>query len=309
MQFEKAYGIYREYWFSPFRFYHTDENHLSNILPLCDSIELKYFALFHDIVYDSRESDIKNVDESIEFFKRHMDEFDDLPHDAKELVIEMIEATKDHKTTHNNPMVNKAIEIDLSILDSSMDKLIEYEELIFKEYQRTDINEYVKKRIKFLELYKERGNIKQLIEYLKEKKYSIGLYAGSFDPFHVGHLDILEKAEKLFDKVIIVRAINPSKAKHKFKMPSTLPNQMIFHDGLITELFKEDGHKYTLVRGIRNEYDIASEMNYMSWVNEIKKDVPFVHLFCDPKHIKISSSALKNMSQFESFNLDQWVVF
>ena len=39
----------------------------------------------------------------------------------------------------------------------------------------------------------------------------LGVYAGSFQPFHLGHLNILEKAEQIFDQVIIARGINPSK--------------------------------------------------------------------------------------------------
>ena len=40
------------------------------------------------------------------------------------------------------------------------------------------------------------------------------IYAGSFDPFHNGHLDIVKKASKLFDEVYVVIAKNPKKRKN-----------------------------------------------------------------------------------------------
>ena len=302
MQFNEAYVEFSKLWESPIRFYHTKENHLDKILPECDTVELKYFALFHDIIYNPYSS--TNEEDSVLLFKDNINKFDDLSDPA--LVVEMIMATKHHNKT-DNVEVNKAVALDMSILESEYNELLEYEKLIFKEFQKTNINVYIQKRIEFLTKYENIGAVKYLIQYLRSKKFTIGLYAGSFDPFHVGHLDILKKSEAIFDKVVVVRAVNPDKPEHKYPMPKTVPNEVIEHTGLITDLFFND-HKYTLIRGIRNEYDIASEMNYMAWVQEIKTDVPFVHIFCDQENIKVSSSALKSYSKIQGFNVDKWLV-
>lgn len=45
-------------------------------------------------------------------------------------------------------------------------------------------------------------NVRELLETWKPK---IGVYAGSFNPFHLGHYNILTKAEKIFDNIIIAR--------------------------------------------------------------------------------------------------------
>lgn len=304
MNFQEAYAYFVPYWNSPFRFYHT-KNHLDSLLRGSDSIELKYFSLFHDIIY-APYSDT-NEEDSVGFFKKHMDSFNDLTNEGKKLVIDMIMATKTHDLTENH-LINKALNLDMEILHSPFNELLEYECLIFKEYQKYNIQDYVKGRINFLKKHIDIGDILYLKKYLENKRYSIGIYPGSFDPFHVGHLDILKKAERMFDKVIIVRANNPSKQAPVSLMPKTLPNQIIEHKGLISKLFNDNNHDYTLIRGIRNEYDIASEMNYMAWVNEIDKNIKFVHIFCDQENIKVSSTALKNFQKINEFNSNKWIV-
>jgi len=302
MNFNEAYKKFSPLWNQSYRFYHTVENHLNPMLRGCFSSEMKYFALFHDIVYDP--DSYTNEEDSVVLFNKHRHSFEDL--DYPDLVVEMIMATRDHLNSTND-LIQKAVDLDMEILDSSFIKLLRWERGIFLEFQRTDINEYIKKRVEFLSQYMDKVNITKLIEYIITKEYSIGIYAGSFDPFHVGHLDIVHKAEKLFDKVVIVRAINPEKERHTYSMPELLPNRIINHEGIITELFKKD-RQYTMVRGVRNEYDVASEMNYMAWVHEVDADIPFVHLFCDQENVKISSSALRSFSKIKDFSIDRWLV-
>ena len=96
------------------------------------------------------------------------------------------------------------------------------------------------------------------------------VYAGSFDPFTNGHLDIVRKAAKLFDEVHIVIGINTSKQR---AYPATamlmainetirlegLSNVKAFVcDGLIAEYAKRSGIQY-LVRGLRNMMDFGYE--------------------------------------------------
>jgi cytidyltransferase-like protein len=287
MKFEEAYEKFSPMWESPFRFYHTKENHLDPMLKQCDTIELKYFALFHDIVYNPYSN--TNEEDSDKIFVNNAWDFEDL-HDP-ELVSAMIAYTKTHEQTISKE-VNKAIQLDMGILYSSFKDLVIYENLIFKEFQKTPLNLYIQKRVEFLEKYEHIGNISELINYVKYKKYSIGIYPGNFNPFTIGHLDILDKAEKLFDKVIVVRAVNIEKVKPEFDMPN-LANEIINHSGLITDLFNNGE---ILIRGIRGS-NVMEEIEYMDCVNRIK-EIPFIHLVCDPNNRIVSSTYVNSLRKY-----------
>ena len=77
---------------------------------------------------------------------------------------------------------------------------IRTEKMLFYGTKEVDYKIYEKELIEFL----EGNNIKKdWIEYVKNIHRKIAIFPGSFNPFTTGHLSILEKAEKIFDKVII----------------------------------------------------------------------------------------------------------
>jgi pantetheine-phosphate adenylyltransferase len=105
------------------------------------------------------------------------------------------------------------------------------------------------------------------------------IYAGSFDPFTIGHLSVLKEASCLFDKIIVAIADNPDKRRRinsgimlKAIQQSVLELdcghkiQVIKFDGLIVDLAEEANTKY-LIRGIRNGSDYEYEEN-LAKVNE-----------------------------------------
>ncbi len=108
----------------------------------------------------------------------------------------------------------------------------------------------------------------------------IGFYAGSFDPFTVGHLHILKKACGIFDKVIVGIGINPEK-KRRFdetKMKKAILKvlkteeisnaEVVVYDGLTVDCAKKFNASF-LVRGIRNGMDYGFEENLASMNEEI----------------------------------------
>ena len=106
----------------------------------------------------------------------------------------------------------------------------------------------------------------------------IGFYAGSFDPFTKGHLHVIEKSAKLFDKVIVGIGIHPTKKRRfdkdimKKTIEEVLNRQKLHNVTVITydNLSVDTALDYNatfLVRGIRNGMDYEYEEN-MASINE-----------------------------------------
>jgi pantetheine-phosphate adenylyltransferase len=133
----------------------------------------------------------------------------------------------------------------------------------------------------------------------------LGIYPGSFDPFHTGHLDIVKQAQQVFDEIVVVRAINPDKELPMSKLPESFLNQMGIsvstHKGLVTDLVKSyENREYsvTLIRGLRSGNDLAYEQNLIAFMRQMHPYLKVVFFLCDPKHQHISSSALRGIRQF-----------
>ena len=132
------------------------------------------------------------------------------------------------------------------------------------------------------------------------------IYPGSFDPWHNGHDDILMKASKLFDEIIIVRAVNPDKKletsfeelRDKFLDGYKTWNgfRVIEHTGLLSTIdLKYDA----IIRGLRNGYDLQYEMNQQYWYEDIGIRAPVVLFICDRTLTHISSSAIRSLNKLE----------
>ena len=106
----------------------------------------------------------------------------------------------------------------------------------------------------------------------------IGFYAGSFDPFTNGHLHVIEKSVKIFDKVIIGIGDNPDKKRRfdkslmKNLIEELLINrkltnvEVICYENMTVDAAKSNNATF-LVRGVRNGIDYDCEEN-MASINE-----------------------------------------
>ena len=133
------------------------------------------------------------------------------------------------------------------------------------------------------------------------------VYPGSFDPFTNGHLDIVKKASKLFDKVIIVIAINKSKSRTYdttdmcIAIEDTLTENNITNcvvgswDGLIADLMRSWGEKY-LIRGLRNTMDYNYEENIAEVNKLIYPEIEYVYFRAD--NSAISSSMVRELYSY-----------
>jgi pantetheine-phosphate adenylyltransferase len=130
----------------------------------------------------------------------------------------------------------------------------------------------------------------------------IGVYAGSFNPFHRGHYNILQKAEKIFDKVIIARGINPEKNNDLVPFPKILESRAFMnYNGLLTDFIKTLPYdNVTIIRGLRNSVDLQYELNQYRYFQDLMPEVQVVSLFCDKEFEHISSSGIRALSTFGS---------
>lgn len=132
-----------------------------------------------------------------------------------------------------------------------------------------------------------------------EKK--IAVFAGSFDPFTVGHLDLISRGVEIFDKLYVMVAVNASK---KYMLPSEVRKAMIEkacegmervvvaeYSGLTTDYMKTVGAKY-LLRGVRNGSDMDYELS-VDWNNKLLyPECETVYLSSSRDHLMVSSSVV-----------------
>jgi len=125
---------------------------------------------------------------------------------------------------------------------------------------------------------------------------NIGLYAGSFNPMHKGHYNILLKAERIFDRVIVGRGENKSKANNLlYPMPKLDGRQVVEYKGLITTFIETLPYDVTLIRGLRNSTDLQAELTFYRYLQYLKPDIKVVSIFCDSEYEHISSSGIKEL--------------
>lgn len=141
----------------------------------------------------------------------------------------------------------------------------------------------------------------------------IAVYPGSFNPFHKGHLNILEKAEKIFDKVIILRGNNLEKNDERLPLPQSIQNRHIIeYSGLLTDsvhgLYQYLGHMPTIIRGLRNSIDLQYEMNQYRYLQELMPEIQMVSIFCDKEFEHISSSGIRTLSKYGSDIVKKYLV-
>ena len=84
----------------------------------------------------------------------------------------------------------------------SFEEQLKAEKAVFQKFQSNDFLEYKKERLAHLAKLNTGGELKALISFVKYHQPKIAVFAGSFSPFHKGHYNVLQKAERIFDKVI-----------------------------------------------------------------------------------------------------------
>ena len=137
----------------------------------------------------------------------------------------------------------------------------------------------------------------------------IALYPGSFDPITNGHLDVLERASRMFDVVVIAVLNHPNKKAYLTvnervelirEATNNIPNVRVdSFNGLTVEYAKKIGAKF-LIRGLRTITDFEYEIQLCQTNHVIAPDIDTVFLSTKPEHNFISSSMVKELSNLKT---------
>ena len=134
-------------------------------------------------------------------------------------------------------------------------------------------------------------------------KMKIAVYPGSFDPITNGHLDILDRALKIFDKVIVLIANNPNKTsrfsaeERKAMIEEAVNNKNVevdVWDGLTVRYAKEHGATH-LIRGLRAVTDFEYEFQLASANDFADSSIDSVFLMSKGEKSFINSSSIMEL--------------
>ncbi|MEW6228660.1 MAG: pantetheine-phosphate adenylyltransferase, partial [Bacillota bacterium] len=133
----------------------------------------------------------------------------------------------------------------------------------------------------------------------------VAVYPGSFDPVTNGHVDIAERASRVFSKLIVAVLVNPAKeplftVDERAEMLASslghLPNIEIAHfSGLLVDFAREHGAS-VIIRGLRALSDFEYEFQMASWNRKIGNDIETVFMMTGNEYAFLSSSMVKEVA-------------
>jgi pantetheine-phosphate adenylyltransferase len=134
------------------------------------------------------------------------------------------------------------------------------------------------------------------------------IYPGTFDPIHCGHVDIAERASKLFDKTIFVIAVNSEKnplftVKERIEMileATKHIGNVEAHstNGLIAEYAKKVA-AVALIRGLRHVSDFEFEFQMATMNHHLNPDVSSLLMVTSENYIHLNSTIVKDVARLK----------
>lgn len=135
----------------------------------------------------------------------------------------------------------------------------------------------------------------------------IAVYPGSFDPITLGHLDIINRAALVFDKLIVLVAINTNK-KSTFtteekmqmiqKVTKHLKNVEVRSSSDLVSKYALEINANVIIRGLRNFNDYQDEISLFQFNRSIAPNIDTFALFPSANNLFLSSSSIKELVLF-----------
>lgn len=131
---------------------------------------------------------------------------------------------------------------------------------------------------------------------------------GSFDPITNGHINIIRRAAKLFDKVVVCIMVNSAKSTHMFrddervelvrKAVSDIPNVSVDTSNILLAKYARQFENPVIVKGLRAASDFEYEFQ-MDMINKnIDPEIETVFLTSSGKYTFLSSSVVREMARY-----------
>lgn len=135
---------------------------------------------------------------------------------------------------------------------------------------------------------------------------NIAIYPGSFDPVTNGHLDVIKRSSKIFDKVIVAVAKNPNKTpmftiEERInlleRVVKSMPNVEVDHfDGLLVDYAKEMGSS-VIIKGLRAISDFEYEFQMALMNRKLDSSIETLFMMTSYKYSFLSSSMMKEIGK------------
>lgn len=135
---------------------------------------------------------------------------------------------------------------------------------------------------------------------------TIAIYPGTFDPITNGHIDLVNRATRLFDEVILAIAANPTKQpmfslNERVQLAETIFQhnskvRVLGFSGLLAN-FARDHHAQVLLRGVRAVADFEYEFQLASMNRQLNPDLDSLFMTPSEKNMFISSTLVKEVAR------------
>ena len=132
------------------------------------------------------------------------------------------------------------------------------------------------------------------------------IYPGSFDPITNGHLDVIERAAKLFDRVIVAVAVNSSKVPlfSKDQRQEQITEAVVAlgnvevngFDGLLVD-FARDQKAQAIIRGLRAVSDFEFEFQLALMNRKLEPEIETIFMMPHETYTFLSSKLVKEVAQ------------
>ena len=140
-------------------------------------------------------------------------------------------------------------------------------------------------------------------------EHNIAIYPGSFDPITLGHLNIIKRSSRIFDKLVVCVMVNSEKnglftpaerVELLQRVTGRFPNvEVDFSDQLLSEYAKSKG-AHVVVKGLRAMSDFEKEFQMAHINRRLNPDLDTMFLTSSEKYTFLSSSVVKELAAYDA---------